>query len=239
MLEILKTLKETPLPTVLVIGGLIFLLIPFIEIIFVKEAKVATTNKQFAGFIGFILLVTGIGLYIIPSKPSTLPIAISPSVIPAIKTPIIVSATWTIQPTTIVQPSVTPPIVPSPLPTNPPVTEILPEGVASVNEMPNWLAANVGGTLNQWQQVQNGKWRFKAGNSGGVGDNQILSPKVGYLVFGADSGQKDSNGGVIWKDVSIGPGESTFWRCSDSNKPGTIDTAEWTLFNPNIGTSCN
>jgi hypothetical protein len=119
------------------------------------------------------------------------------------------------------------------------VTEILPEGVLSVDEMPAWLAENVGGTPNQWKRVQNGKWRFRAGNAGGVGDNQILSPKVGYLVFGADSGQKDSNGGVIWKDVSIGAGESTFWRCDEPNKPGTIDAADWVLFNPNIGTSCN
>jgi uncharacterized protein YjeT (DUF2065 family) len=67
MLEILKTLKETPLPIVLVIGGLIFLLIPFIQKINAKEVGVETTNHFFAGIIGFILLVVGIGLYIIPS----------------------------------------------------------------------------------------------------------------------------------------------------------------------------
>jgi hypothetical protein len=143
-----------------------------------------------------------------------------------------------VEPSTLITPTTSVYIQPE-SPSTPFASEILPEGVNSASEMPNWLAANVGGTPNQWQRVQNGKWRFRAGNSGGVGDNQILSPKAGYLVFGADSGQKDSNGGVIWKDVSIGPGESTFWRCGDSNKPGTIDTAEWTLFNPNIGTSCN
>ncbi len=131
----------------------------------------------------------------------------------------------------------------SPFPTNVPFTnasaiEVLPEGVNSASEMPDWLTANVGGTKNQWQQVQNGKWRFRTGNSGGVGDNQILSPKAGYLVFGADSGKKDNNGSVIWKDVSIGPGENTFWKCGESNKSGTIDAADWTLTNPNIGTSC-
>jgi hypothetical protein len=75
---------------------------------------------------------------------------------------------------------------PSPMPTNTSFipAEILPEGVNNVSEMPNWLAANVGGIPNQWQRVQNGKWKFRAGNAGGVGDNQILSPKVGYLVFG-------------------------------------------------------
>lgn len=122
-------------------------------------------------------------------------------------------------------------------PTTP--TEILPSGVNNVSEMPDWLAANVGGIPAQWQRVQSGKWRFRAGNAGGVGDNQILSPKIGFLIFGADSGQKDSNGGVVWKEVSIGAGESTFWRCGEPNKPGPIDTADWVLFNPNIGTSCN
>jgi hypothetical protein len=78
MLEILKTLKDTPLPIVLVIGGLIFLLIPFIQKINTKEVGVETTNQFLAGFIGFMLLVIGIGLDIIPSgtAASTPPIAI-------------------------------------------------------------------------------------------------------------------------------------------------------------------
>ncbi len=67
MLEILKTLKDTPLPIVLVIGGLIFLLIPFIQKIQAKEVGVETANQSFAGFIGVVLLVIGIGLYIVPS----------------------------------------------------------------------------------------------------------------------------------------------------------------------------
>ena len=79
MLEVLKTLKETPLPLVLVIGGLIFLLIPFIQKIQAKEIGVETANQFGAGIIGFVLLVTGIGLYIIPSGTAvpTLPVNIS------------------------------------------------------------------------------------------------------------------------------------------------------------------
>lgn len=71
MLEILKALKDTPLPIVLVIGGLFFLLIPFIQKISTKEVGVETTNQSLAGFIGFILLAIGIGLYIIPSGTAT------------------------------------------------------------------------------------------------------------------------------------------------------------------------
>ena len=63
----LEILKGTPVPIVLVIGGLIFLLIPFIQKIQSKEIEFETKNQIGAGIIGFILLVIGIGLYIIPS----------------------------------------------------------------------------------------------------------------------------------------------------------------------------
>ena len=90
MLEILKTLKDTPLPIVLVIGGLIFLLIPFIQKISSKEVGVETTNQSFAGLIGFVLLVMGIGLYVVPSGISVAssPTAIPPLAIPANETPV-------------------------------------------------------------------------------------------------------------------------------------------------------
>jgi uncharacterized protein YjeT (DUF2065 family) len=87
MLEILKTLKDTPLPIVLVIGGLIFLLIPFIQKIQAKEVGVETANQSFAGFIGVVLLLVGIGLYIIPSgatastTPTVTQVAEQPAVI--------------------------------------------------------------------------------------------------------------------------------------------------------------
>jgi hypothetical protein len=106
MLEILKTLKDTPLPIVLVIGGLIFLLIPFIQKISSKEVGVETTNQSFAGIIGFILLVTGIGLYIVPSgtATSTPPTSIPPSTTSVIETPRVESTSQVVQPTIIVQP---------------------------------------------------------------------------------------------------------------------------------------
>jgi len=82
MLEILQTLRDTPLPIILVVGGLVFLLVPFIRRVSDK-VEVETTNKGFAGFIGFVLLTIGIGLYIIPTQesisgsPTTIPSAIS------------------------------------------------------------------------------------------------------------------------------------------------------------------
>jgi hypothetical protein len=89
MLEILKTLKDTPLPIVLVIGGFIFMLFPFIKKLSSKEVGFETTNQSFAGFIGFVLLITGIALYLVPSgTTSTPPTAILPFEIPAIGLPI-------------------------------------------------------------------------------------------------------------------------------------------------------
>ncbi len=96
MLEILKTLRDTPLPIILVIGGLVFLLVPFIRRVSDK-VEVETTNKGLAGFIGFILLAVGVGLYIIPSQSSDI---ILPTALP----PSITSVTETVvQPTNIVQ----------------------------------------------------------------------------------------------------------------------------------------
>ena len=111
MLEIFKILRDTPIPIVLVIGGLIFLLVPFIRRVSDK-VEVETTNKGLAGFIGFSLLVMGIGLYVIPSlavTSSTLPTAIPPSIISVTETPIVMAATQAIQSTIIVQPSTIPP----------------------------------------------------------------------------------------------------------------------------------
>jgi hypothetical protein len=89
---------------VLVIGGLIFLLIPFIQKISSKEVGIETTNQSFAGVIGFVLLVTGIGLYIIPSGTTTSTQPTTSTMI-ATDTPIVVLTTsQVIQPTVVAQP---------------------------------------------------------------------------------------------------------------------------------------
>ncbi len=65
MVEILKTLRDTPLPSILVIGGLVFLLLPFLK----KTGgavEIETSNKGVAAIIGIFLLASGVGLYILP-----------------------------------------------------------------------------------------------------------------------------------------------------------------------------
>lgn len=59
------------MPSILVIGGLVFLLLPFLK----KTGgavEIETSNKGLAAVIGAILLASGIGLYLLPT-PSTNP----------------------------------------------------------------------------------------------------------------------------------------------------------------------
>ena len=107
MIELLKTLRDTPLPSLLVIGGLIFLLIPFIRGT-KGTVEIETTNKGFATFLGAILLIGGVGLYIFPGLFST------PTTDIATETPSSIVVTATSNPVTLVKPTAT---SVSPLPT--------------------------------------------------------------------------------------------------------------------------
>lgn len=91
MLEILKTLKDTPLPSILVIGGIIFLLLSFVRKVG-SSVELEPEKKGLVGFIGFILLCAGIGLYIIP-------VAQTPLTSVPTQTPIVAPPAQAIQPT--------------------------------------------------------------------------------------------------------------------------------------------
>ncbi|MBL8100781.1 MAG: hypothetical protein JNK81_16485 [Anaerolineales bacterium] len=93
MLEILKTLQDTPLPSILVIGGIVFILLSYVEFKS-NQGHIIIERKELVGFIGFILLCGGIGLYLIP----------------AVQTPVVAVPTETLKfevPSQIVQPTVT------------------------------------------------------------------------------------------------------------------------------------
>ncbi|MEM4203973.1 MAG: hypothetical protein QXS54_07890 [Candidatus Methanomethylicaceae archaeon] len=97
MVEILKTLRDTPLPSILVIGGLVFLLLPFLK----KTGgaiEIETSNKIGAAFIGMVLLTSGIGLYLLP----TVPAVSSMTDVPAIQSTV-VSPTASLQAYTLTQ----------------------------------------------------------------------------------------------------------------------------------------
>ena len=66
MVEVIKILRDTPLPSLLVIGGIIFLLIPFVKKIG-GAIEVETGHKINPAIIGLVLLITGISLYVIPA----------------------------------------------------------------------------------------------------------------------------------------------------------------------------
>ena len=69
MLEVLKILKDTPLPSILVIGGLAFLLLPFLKRTG-GAVEIETDNRGLAALIGMMLLLSGIALYVFPAVSS-------------------------------------------------------------------------------------------------------------------------------------------------------------------------
>jgi hypothetical protein len=63
--DYLKLLRDTPLPSILVIGGIIFLLLSVLQ----KAGTSVETKpgwERFSILIGVILLISGIGLYLVP-----------------------------------------------------------------------------------------------------------------------------------------------------------------------------
>jgi hypothetical protein len=102
MLEILKTLKDTPLPSILVIGGIIFLLLSYVRKIG-SSIELEPEKKGSVGFIGFVLLCAGIGLYMIPAV-QALPIA-SATATPIIESPSQVAQTISTPTQKVTQPS--------------------------------------------------------------------------------------------------------------------------------------
>lgn len=66
MSEILVALKDTPIPTILVIGGLVFLFLSM-NGQFSTKAKIPPHRQRFSAILGIILLLSGIFLYVIPA----------------------------------------------------------------------------------------------------------------------------------------------------------------------------
>jgi hypothetical protein len=116
MIVIIKTLSDTQLPALLVVGGLIFLLVPFVPGTR-RTTGTETTNKVLATFLGTILLVSGIGLYVLPAlygvtttdiaaKQSSFPVVITATSVT--KTESKPAANATEEPTTESKPTATP-----------------------------------------------------------------------------------------------------------------------------------
>lgn len=70
----LKLLRETPLPSILVIGGIVFLLLSVLQ----KAGTSVETKpgkEKFSIFVGIVLLLSGISLYLVPPSQSTASVA--------------------------------------------------------------------------------------------------------------------------------------------------------------------
>lgn len=69
-MDLLSTIKDTPIPSLLVIGGLLFL---FIGIATIKKPiviEITPSSKKIAILLGFVLLIFGNGLYLLPEPKS-------------------------------------------------------------------------------------------------------------------------------------------------------------------------
>jgi hypothetical protein len=149
MVEILKTLKDTPLPSILVIGGIVFLLLSFVRKVG-SNIELEPAKTWVVGIIGIILLCSGVGLYLIPAV--QIPLAIAPT-----QTPVVEAATQAIEPTTFIQLSVIPSTeitqtTQSPIPTTS-VQEI-------IYDCPNYLETGKGKSLSLSIDIPSGEIAF-------------------------------------------------------------------------------
>lgn len=67
--DIITALQNTPVPTILVVGGIVFL---FLAVVgqFAGKIQVDPKRQKLAGIIGALLLLSGVALYVVPVSPS-------------------------------------------------------------------------------------------------------------------------------------------------------------------------
>jgi hypothetical protein len=69
-MDILLSLKDTPVPAILVIGGIIFLLLAIAPIKNLVVEKLSNQQRKLSGIVGVVLMLCGIALYSIPIQTS-------------------------------------------------------------------------------------------------------------------------------------------------------------------------
>jgi hypothetical protein len=78
-MDVLTTLRDTPLPTILGVGGILFLLLALVSHIGTFVTMPAQRQKA-AAITGAVLLILSVGLYLVPSSPKAQ--VVSPSTTP-------------------------------------------------------------------------------------------------------------------------------------------------------------
>lgn len=68
MKEIITAIQATPMPTIMVVGGIVFLILAVAGGI-AGKIEVSPERQKWAGIIGVVLLFSGIALYVIPPSP--------------------------------------------------------------------------------------------------------------------------------------------------------------------------
>lgn len=92
ILETLQALQDTPVPNLLVIAGIIFLLPAFVAR-FGAFVELPPSRQRWASIIGIVLLILGIGFFIVPSSstPATPPVTALVTSLPPTNTPTLTS----------------------------------------------------------------------------------------------------------------------------------------------------
>ncbi len=172
MIELLKTLRDTPVPSILVIGGIVFLLLAF-----VRKAGTAIepepSQRGWTILTGVILLLSGVSLYLVPpAQPVTTP---TPTVLDI---PTSASTSTSLPATAIpqIQATTTQPI---PQPTIPQVATQSPNLIHGEPVSPEALARIVGGDAAYWTQKGPVVWVYSNKDHNTLmrhpGDNMILT----------------------------------------------------------------
>lgn len=188
--DILSAISVTPLPTILVIAGILFL---FLAIVGKFGANIAVDPKKqrFAGMLGSVLLVGGVALYFLrPSTPSPTP------------TPII-TQTPSATPSPVVPAPTISPVVPTPTPGP---TSTLVDIENQTRE--NWLFGNYNDALDGFAIIEE---KAEEPEVRKLAKKRLewLSPYRGRIIFADDFESDTINNGAKWTLFKPGPGGGT------------------------------
>jgi hypothetical protein len=215
-LEMLQMLQSTPVPNLLIIAGFIFLLLAFVGEIG-AIIKLPKERQRWAGIVGALLLILGVGLSTVPSsQPDSKSIgvaAIAPETatvvpdlstdtpLPSTNTPM-PTTTPTITPTPTPSPSSTPTVTPTLTPTSsqtPTTTPTLAPTAPLTPTLSTRVISNFEDGIQGWQaaRLEEENWQ----------DNETA-----YSV--RPSGEAGYPSGALWGDFDFGRASANWPRAT-------------------------
>ena len=129
IIQVITALKDTPVPTILIICGVLFLLLA-VASKFAGRIEVPPARQKWAGLIGVFLLISGLVLYIVPPATS------------------VISST----PTSTATPTLSPTSLPTQIVTPPPTLTVTPPGITINSFVGVWN--NVDPNTRGWIRIE-------------------------------------------------------------------------------------